>query len=98
MVSVDMDAWVLVFSLLTSIVTGILFGLAPALQVSKADAQSSLKGSGTTHTSGVRSQRMRSTLIVGEFALTLVLLVGAGLLFKSFVRLLNVDPGVAAKN
>ena len=98
MVALDMDVWVLVFSLLISIFTGILFGLAPALQVSKADAQSSLKGSGTTHTSGAGSQRVRRILIVGEFALTLVLLVGAGLLFKSFVRLLNVDPGVAAKN
>jgi predicted permease len=96
-VAADMDAWVLGFSFLMSLVTGILFGLAPALQVSKADAQSSLKGPGTL-TSGVRSQRMRGILIVGEFALTLVLLVGAGLLLKSFVRLLNVDPGFAAKN
>lgn len=98
LVAVDMDAWVLGFSFLASVITGILFGLAPALQVSKADAQSSLKGSGTTHTSGGRSQRLRSALIVGEFALTLVLLVGAGLLLQSFVRLLNVDPGFAAKN
>jgi len=97
-VALDMDAWVLAFSFFISLATGILFGLAPALQVSKADAQFSLKASGTTHTSGVRSQRLRSVLIVGEFALTLVLLVGAGLLLKSFVRLLNVDPGLAAKN
>jgi predicted permease len=94
----DVDAWALVFSFFISLGTGILFGLAPALLASKADAQSSLKGSGTTHTSGVRSQRMRSILIVGEFALTLVLLVGAGLLLKSFMRLLNVDPGFTAKN
>ena len=98
MVAVDMDGWVLGFSFLASFLTGILFGLAPAWQVSKANAQSSLKGSGTTHTSGARSQQMRSILIVCEFALTLVLLVGAGLLLKSFVRLLNVDPGLAAKN
>jgi putative ABC transport system permease protein len=97
-VAVNMDAWVLGFSLLISLVTGILFGLAPALQVSKAEPHSSLKGTGTTHTSGVRWRRMRSILIVGEFALTLVLLVGAGLLLKSFVHLLNVDPGFAAKN
>lgn len=97
-VALDMDAWVLAFSFVASIATGILFGLAPAFEVSKADAQSSLKGSGTTHSSGVRAQRMRSILIVGEFALTLVLLVGAGLLLKSFVRLLDVDPGLAAKN
>ena len=98
MVAMDMDAWVLGFSFLVSLGTGILFGLAPAMRVSKAEAQSSLKGSGTTHTSGARSQRMRSILIVGEFALTLVLLVGAGLLLKSFVRLLKVEPGFAAKN
>ncbi len=96
--ALDMDAWVLGFSLIISIVTGFLFGLAPALQISKDDAQSSLKGSGATHTRGVRAQRMRSVLIVGEFALTLVLLVVAGLLLRSFVRVLNVDPGLAAKN
>jgi putative ABC transport system permease protein len=97
-VAMDMDVWVLAFSFLVSIATGILFGLAPALQISKADAQSSLKVSGTKSAGGVRSQQVRSILIVGEFALTLVLLVGAGLLLKSFARLLKVDPGLAAKN
>jgi putative ABC transport system permease protein len=98
MLAVDMDMWVLGFSFLASLATGILFGLAPAWQVAKADAQSSLKVAEATHTSGVRSQRLRGALIVAEFALTLVLLVGAGLLIKSFVRLLKVDPGVVAKN
>jgi len=97
-VAMDMDVWVLAFSFLVSIATGILFGLAPALQISKADAQSSLRVSGTKSATGVRSQQVRSILIVGQFALTLVLLVGAGLLLKSFARLLNVDPGLAAKN
>jgi len=98
MLTVDMDVRVFGFSFLTSLATGILFGLAPAWQVSKADAQSSLQATAATHTSGVRSQRLRSALIVAEFALTLVLQVGAGLLIKSFVRLLNVDPGIVAKN
>ena len=97
-VAMDVDVWVLAFSLLVSVATGILFGLAPALQISKADAQSSLKVSGTKSASGVRSQQVRSILIVGEFALTLGLLVGAGLLLKSFARLLDVDPGLAAQN
>jgi putative ABC transport system permease protein len=96
-VAMDVDAWVLAFSLLVSIATGILFGLAPALQISKADAQSSLKVSGTKSASG-GSQQVRNILIVGEFAVTLVLLVGAGLLLKSFARLLTVDPGLAARN
>jgi putative ABC transport system permease protein len=98
MLAVDIDGWVLGFSFLTSLATGILFGLAPAWQVSKADAQSTLKAAAASYTSGVRSQRLRSALIVAEFALTLVLLVGAGLLIKSFIRLLNVDPGIVAKN
>lgn len=98
MLAVDMDVRVLAFSFLISLATGILFGLAPAWQVSKADAQSSLQATAATHTGGVRAQRLRSALIVAEFALTLVLQVGAGLLLKSFVHLLHVDPGVVAKN
>jgi predicted permease len=97
-VTAEMDSWVLGFSVFASIATGILFGLAPAWHSSRAGTHPPLQGSGTTYTSGTRSQRLRSALIVGEFAVTLMLLVGAGLLLKSFVRLLNVDPGIAAKN
>jgi predicted permease len=97
-VTSDIDAWVLGFSFITALATGILFGLAPAIGVSRPDVQSSLRASAGTHTGEARSRRMRSALIVGEFALTLVLLVAAGLLLRSFVRLLGVNPGFEPRN
>jgi putative ABC transport system permease protein len=82
---------VLLFTLTLSVVSGIVFGLAPALQVSKPDLNSSLKEGtrGTTST----SHRLRSSLIVFEVALSLVLLVCAGLMIRSFLSLLRTDPG-----
>jgi putative ABC transport system permease protein len=81
----------LLFTLTLSVVSGIVFGLAPALQVSKPDLNSSLKEGtrGTTST----SHRLRSSLIVFEVALSLVLLVCAGLMIRSFLSLLRTDPG-----
>jgi putative ABC transport system permease protein len=82
---------VLAFSFLASLVCGLIFGLIPALQGSQSNPSKSLKEGerGSTATRG----RTRSTLVIAEVGLSLVLLVGAGLLVKSFVRLMDVDPG-----
>jgi len=75
----------------------ILFGLAPALQISKTDVQESLKESGRGASSGRRHNRLRNLLIVGEVALSVVLLVGAGLLFRSFLQLRSVNTGFTSQ-
>src|SRR5437764_13210174 len=89
---VGIDFRVLAFALGISALTGILFGLAPALQASKLDVSSSLKEGGRTG-EGHRRTSARSLLLIGEVALSLMLLVGAGLLIKSFMRLQDVKAG-----
>lgn len=94
---VGVDARVLLFSLLLSFFSGILFGLVPALRVSRLDLNSTLKDAsrGSAGTSAVwsRGNHFRRLVVVAELALSLVLLVGAGLLIRSFARLQDVSPG-----
>ena len=94
--SIDVDRWVLAFTLAISLVTGLIAGLAPALGASKVDLHESLK-EGSRSLTGSRD-RFRSALVVAEVALALVLLSGAGLMIKSFVLLTNVDSGLQPEN
>jgi putative ABC transport system permease protein len=94
---IGVDGTVLIFTLAVSVVAGIMFGLVPGLQSSRVDLHASFKaGRGSTGDRGGR--RTRRLLVVSEIALSLVLLVGAGLMIKSFWRLLNVDPGFNPAN
>jgi putative ABC transport system permease protein len=88
----NLDYRVLAFTLAISVFTGVIFGLAPALQASKLDVTSSLKEGGRTG-ENYRRTNARSLLLIGEVAMSLILLVGAGLLIKSFIRLQEVKPG-----
>jgi putative ABC transport system permease protein len=90
---ISVDGRVLWFALGVSVLTASVFGLVPALQFSRPDLNESLKESGRTQTAGMGSHRLRHALVVIEIALALVLLVGSGLLIRSFTKLLQVDPG-----
>src|SRR5436190_4547984 len=94
---IGIDYRVLAFALGVSALTGILFGIVPALQASKLDVTSALKEGGRSG-EGHRRTSARSLLLIGEVALSLMLLVGAGLLMKSFLRLQEVRPGFNAHN
>jgi putative ABC transport system permease protein len=94
---VRLDLTVLGFTLALSVATGILFGLVPAVQASRPDLNESLKEAGGRSTVGSR-QRGRSLLVISEVALALVLLIGAGLMINSFLRLQNVELGFDTDN
>ncbi|HLY18447.1 MAG TPA: ABC transporter permease [Bryobacteraceae bacterium] len=91
--AIHLNAGVLAYTLLITLATGIIFGLAPALQAARPDLQQSLREGSRGATSNARHVRLRSVLVVGETALACVLLIGAGLMLHSFVRLLRTDPG-----
>jgi putative ABC transport system permease protein len=89
-----LDARVLAFTFGVSVLTGVVFGLLPALSASKTDLAESLKEGGTRgSTAGQRASRLRGSLVVAEIAVTAVLLAGAGLMVRSFMAIEAVDPG-----
>jgi predicted permease len=95
---IHMDTRVLLFVLVVSVLTGIVFGMAPAWIVARADVAGALKESGRSTTAGTMGHRIRKILVTSELALALVLLVGAGLLIKGFSRLRSMNPGFNSAN
>ena len=95
-IAVNADA--LVFTLLVSVATALIVGLIPALIASRADAQTALKESGRSASGAGGRQRLRNALVVGEVALALMLLVGTGLMVRSFIGLVNSDQGYRVQN
>ncbi len=95
---IALDARALGFTVAIGVVTGLLFGLAPALHLANSDLTAALREGSRGNTIGFRRNRLRSVLVVGEVALALVLLSGAGLLMRSFYRLQAVDTGFDPHN
>ncbi|HJO39147.1 MAG: hypothetical protein QGF21_07150 [Vicinamibacterales bacterium] len=95
---IALDARVLGFTALVTLTTSVVFGLMPAVQASRPDLVGALKEGGHGASGGRGRRRARSLLVVGEVALALVLLIGAGLLIRSFWLLQQVDPGFDADN
>jgi len=95
---VVIDARVLAFATLASVLTGVLFGLAPALHASRPNMNEALKDAGRTGSGGAGRQRLRDALVVAEVALSVALLVGAGLLVRSMWTLQRVNPGFDPQN
>ena len=90
---IKLDGWLLIFTLLISVLTGVVFGVVPALFQARTNSNEVLKG-GRGDSGSRRRHRLHQALIISEVALTLVLLIGAGLLIRSFLRLRNVNTGL----
>jgi len=95
---VTLDTRVLLFTMILSILTGVIFGLAPALHASRVDLNSTLKEGSSRSGTGLRQSKARGVLVVAELALAVVLLVGAGLLIRTFAALHSVAPGFDTHN
>ncbi|HET9530565.1 MAG TPA: ABC transporter permease [Blastocatellia bacterium] len=93
----SLDARVFTFTLGVSLLAGVIFGLAPSLEFSRPELSEALK-EGSRASAGASRNRLRNLLVVSEVALALVLLIGAGLMIRSFFKLVNVDPGFEAEN
>jgi len=96
--NIRIDNWVLGFASLVSLLTGLIFGLAPALAGSRVDLNESLKEGSRSVTGSLRPVQLRSLLVVSEVALAVVLLAGAGLMIRSFLLLSRVETGVNTRN
>ena len=96
--TVTLDGWVVLFLFAITVLTSIGFGLAPALQASAVNLSDTLKETGRGSSDGMQRNRLRSFLVASEFALALVLLIGAGLMVRSFFALQSVDPGFNPNN
>jgi predicted permease len=95
---ISIDGRVLEFAIVISLLTGVLFGVLPAWRASKQDPATALGDNGRGATGGRGQYRLQSTLVIAETAIGLVLLVGAGLLIRSFDRILKVDPGFSPQH
>jgi putative ABC transport system permease protein len=95
---ITLDLHLLLFTLGISILTGIVFGLVPSITASRANLAAALNENGSHASIGVRSGKLRSALVIAEMALTVVLVVGAALLIRTFMKLESVDPGFAMHN
>lgn len=95
---IRLDSRALLFMLSISLLTGLIFGLVPSLQASRPDLNTMLKESGRSNTADPAKHRLRNLLVVSEITLSIVLLIGAGLLIRSFIRLQAVDAGFNKEN
>ena len=91
--TIEIDVQVLTFTAALSLISVLLFGLAPAMDAARIQIRNTLKEGGRSHSSGGRSRRYRDLLVIAEVSLSLVLVIGAGLLFRTLRRLQSVDPG-----
>jgi len=97
-IPIGLDVRVLLFTLTISILAGIMFGIVPALQLARSNPNSTLRDEGRGVSVGRTRAQMKNLLVIGQVALSLLLFMGAGLLLRSFVRLLRVDPGFESQN
>src|ERR1700690_191433 len=97
-IPIGIDLRVLLFTLVISLLAGIMFGTVPALQLARSNPNTALRDEGRGVSLGHTRAQMKNLLVISQVALSLLLLIGAGLLLRSFLRLLRVDPGFDAQN